>query len=113
MSVVVQKFFQVKRMSVRMALNGGVRSGTPYNITTGRDDNGDTVFNDRPAGVRRNSARGASQWNLNLRVSRTVNLGGVLGIDGPMMLGGPPPPTIVGGVEVGPGSEERRGGEGS
>ena len=28
----------------------------PYNITTGRDDNGDTVFNDRPAGVGRNSA---------------------------------------------------------
>ena len=27
-----------------------MRTGAPYNVTTGRDDNGDTVFNDRPAG---------------------------------------------------------------
>ena len=26
-----------------------VRSGQPFNITTGRDNNGDTVFTDRPA----------------------------------------------------------------
>ena len=30
-----------------------------YNLTTGRDDNGDAIFNDRPAGVGRNSLRGA------------------------------------------------------
>ncbi|MBA2306510.1 MAG: TonB-dependent receptor, partial [Acidobacteria bacterium] len=28
--------------NMRLALNGGMRSGTPYNITTGRDDNADT-----------------------------------------------------------------------
>ena len=37
---------------VACAFNRGRR----YNITTGRDDNGDTVSNDRPAGVTRNSA---------------------------------------------------------
>ena len=42
--------------NIRLGLSGTARGGTPYNITTGRDDNGDTVFNDRPAGVGRNSA---------------------------------------------------------
>ena len=31
-------------------------TGTPYTITTGKDDNGDLVFNDRPAGVGRNTS---------------------------------------------------------
>lgn len=44
-------------------------SATPYNITTGFDDNGDSVSNDRPEGVRRNSARGKGQWNLGTRLS--------------------------------------------
>jgi hypothetical protein len=81
---------------VRASLQGQYSSAPPYSITTGLDGNGDTVFNDRPSGVGRNSARGASQWNLNLRLNRSINLGGVLGGDGPMMLGGgppPPPPT--------------------
>ena len=38
----------VSRRTVRFAASATARSGTPYNITTGRDDNGDTVFNDRP-----------------------------------------------------------------
>lgn len=41
-------------------------SPLPYTITTGFDDNGDTVFNDRPDGTKRNSARGA--WNSQLDV---------------------------------------------
>lgn len=44
-------------------------SALPYNITTGFDDNGDTVINDRPAGVGRNSARGASRWEIGSRLS--------------------------------------------
>ena len=86
---------------IRGSLQGQYSSAPPYTITTGLDDNGDTVFNDRPAGVGRNSARGASQWNVNLRLSRAINLGGVLGIDGPMMLGGPPPPPAN--MQQGPG----------
>ncbi len=44
-------------------------SALPYNITTGFDDNGDTIINDRPLGVGRNSARGASRWEIGSRVS--------------------------------------------
>lgn len=39
-------------------------SGVPFNITTGQDDNRDTVVNDRPAGIRRNSDLSASQYAL-------------------------------------------------
>jgi len=44
-------------------------SALPYNITTGFDNNGDTVINDRPAGVGRNSARGAGRWEIGSRLS--------------------------------------------
>ena len=44
-------------------------SALPYNITTGFDDNGDTVINDRPLGTGRNSARGASRWEIGSRLS--------------------------------------------
>jgi hypothetical protein len=73
---------------VRAGMQAQYASALPYNITTGNDDNGDTVFNDRPAGVGRNSARGADQWTMNLRVNRSFNLGGVLG-GGPIFIGAP------------------------
>ena len=73
---------------IRAGLQAQYSSAPPYNITTGRDDNGDTVFNDRPLGVTRNSARGADQWNVTLRVNRSFNLGGVAS-GGPIMMGGP------------------------
>jgi hypothetical protein len=76
---------------IRASLQAQYSSAPPYTITTGIDDNGDTVFNDRPHGIARNSARGASQWNVGLRVNRSFNLGGLLG-DGPTMIGAPPPP---------------------
>ena len=41
----------------------------PYTITTGRDDNEDGIFNDRPAGTPRNSARGADNIDLSGRIS--------------------------------------------
>jgi hypothetical protein len=44
-------------------------SALPYNITTGFDNNCDTVINDRPAGVGRNSARGAARWEIGSRLS--------------------------------------------
>lgn len=61
----------------------GVRLGTtlyatsalPYNITTGGDDNGDTVFNDRPASTSRNSARGAPHWDISMRLSWMLGFG--------------------------------------
>jgi hypothetical protein len=78
----------------RASINVSGSSARPYTITTGRDDNGDTVFNDRPAGVGRNSARGAGQWNTNLRLSKSIGLGGPRG--GPM--GIPPLPGGTGGA---------------
>jgi hypothetical protein len=87
---------------IRASVQAQYSSAPPYTITTGLDDNGDTVFNDRPAGVGRNSARGADQWNVNLRVNRSFNLGGLLG-NGPVMIGAPPPP---------PSNAQRTGGAG-
>jgi hypothetical protein len=78
-----------------------IASGAPFNITTGADDNGDTLFSDRPAFanagdanaittafgifnpqpqagdriIPRNLGRGASEINLNLNVSRTFGFG--------------------------------------
>ncbi len=49
-------------------------SGRPYSLTTGRDDNRDTVANDRPAGVRRNSLQGPGAATLDLRWSKEFSL---------------------------------------
>ena len=61
---------------VRAGINLQALSATPYSITTGRDNNADTVFNDRPAGVGRNSARGAAQSNGTMRFTKSVAIGG-------------------------------------
>ncbi len=53
----------------RLATTINSSSGVPYNITTGFDDNQDTVSNDRPAGIGRNSARGEGRWDVGARVS--------------------------------------------
>ncbi len=80
-----------------------VSSGRPFNITLGRDVNGDSVFNDRPAWatdltrssvvvtrwgvfdtdplpgqtiIPRNWGEGPGQFTVNLRVSRTFGFGG-------------------------------------
>jgi hypothetical protein len=41
-------------------------SGRTYSITTGKDENFDQAFNDRPAGVKRNSLRGPGAWYANM-----------------------------------------------
>jgi hypothetical protein len=97
-------------LGVRASMQAQFSSAPPYTITTGNDDNGDTTFNDRPAGVGRNSVRGASQWNVNFRVNRSFNLGGLLG-DGPVMIGAPPPPPAAN-MQQGPGSGAGAGGGG-
>jgi Carboxypeptidase regulatory-like domain len=93
---------------LRAGLNLQISSARPYNITTGLDDNGDTVFNDRPLGIERNAARGASQMTADLRLTRSFNLGGLLpgGPEG-VPMGSPPPPPPAGGaaaaMQPGPG----------
>ena len=59
----------------RMAIFTQGSSAAPYNLITGFDMNGDTLISDRPLGVTRNIARGAAQWNINLRLSKTFNFG--------------------------------------
>jgi hypothetical protein len=49
-------------------------SGSPFDITTGFDNNGDTVANDRPPGVTRNTGRGPRTVQLDLRFAKTFNL---------------------------------------
>ena len=88
-------------LGVRASMQAQYSSAPPYTITTGNDDNGDTTFNDRPLGVGRNSARGAAQWNVNFRINRSINLGGILG-DGPVMIGAPPPPPPAASMQRGP-----------
>jgi hypothetical protein len=63
------------KQNIRLGLTITGRSGTPYNITTGRDDNADTIFNDRPAGVGRNSARTKGVWDVGARVSYAFGFG--------------------------------------
>ena len=49
-------------------------SGGHYNVTTGKDDNGDSQFNDRPEGVPRNSGHGPSFFNVNFNLSKAFSL---------------------------------------
>ena len=61
--------------SLRIAVSTSARSGSPYNVTTGHDDNGDTVFNDRPAGVARNSLTSHSIWDVAARLTYAFGFG--------------------------------------
>ena len=78
---------------VRMGLNVQGASALPYNIITGFDTNGDTVFNDREAGVTRNSGRGATQWTANMRLNKSIGLGGAR--SGPPNMPLPPAATAI------------------
>ncbi|MDX2044529.1 MAG: TonB-dependent receptor [Acidobacteriota bacterium] len=89
-------------------------SATPYNITTGFDDNGDTIINDRPRGVGRNTARGAGMWDLSTRLSYSFAFGKPPEAQG---AGGPQVRVIRGGSDSGdmlgmmsgmPGQEAKR-----
>ena len=85
----------------RGSLMTQAQSATPYTIITGLDDNRDTVVNDRPQGVGRNSARGSATWNLNARLSRAFSFGPPRQTDGGP--GGAGGPIRIGGGRGGPG----------
>ena len=113
-------FFSAVNLRLPWNLAANVRwqasSGSPFNITTGFDDNFDTVVNDRPAGVSRNSSQGNGLFNFDLNFSKTISLrsngrvpasGGV----GPdfFQRGGPGPGMQGGGAGPGgPGGFNRR-----
>ncbi len=56
-------------------------SALPFNVLTGNDRNFDTNFNDRPAGVGRNTGRGFSSASLDLRLARKFRLTERLGLE--------------------------------
>jgi hypothetical protein len=83
---------------VRLNLTNNFSSAPPYTITLGTDANRDGVSNDRPAGVGRNTERGASRIDTNLRISRAVGFGGLRAGGGPFGPGfGPPAGGPAGG----------------
>jgi hypothetical protein len=49
-------------------------SGAPYDITTGRDNNGDAQVTDRPAGVTRNTGQGPGYFTVDLRFTKLLRL---------------------------------------
>ncbi len=63
----------LKNLQAQVGLN--MASALPYTIRTGSDDNGDLIFNDRPAGVGRNTARGDSQWTVNANFNYSLQFG--------------------------------------
>jgi hypothetical protein len=79
----------------KLASSFNASSAPPYNITTGMDDNRDTVSNDRPAGVGRNTGRASSRWDLGARLSYAFGFGQRAGAEG---AGGPQVIMIRGGA---------------
>lgn len=63
----------LRNFSARLAFSGN--SAPPLTIRTGIDDNGDLVFNDRPIGVGRNSARTRGTWNSTANFGYSFTLG--------------------------------------
>jgi hypothetical protein len=75
--------------NLRLAVSTAARAGAPYTVTTGRDDNGDTVFNDRPAGVGRNTVTSAGMWDVAGRLTYAFGFGqrpASTGAGGPQMI---------------------------
>ena len=54
-----------------------MESAPPYTLITGDDDNGDGVAKDRPAGIGRNTERGAGAVELDMRLSRGFDMPGI------------------------------------
>jgi hypothetical protein len=63
----------IRNLSATLSL--AANTGTPYTVTTGLDANGDSIFNDRPAGVGRNSVRMPGQYTLTANLSYSIALG--------------------------------------
>lgn len=57
-----------------LGMSLALTSGRPYSLTTGRDDNGDNVASDRPAGVPRNSLQGPGAATLDVRWAKEFRL---------------------------------------
>ena len=63
----------LKNLTTSVVLN--FVGGAPYTLQTGSDDNGDLIFNDRPAGMARNTERAKGQMFLNGNVNYSFTFG--------------------------------------
>jgi hypothetical protein len=54
----------VRNLMMSVYFNGN--TAPPYTLLTGRDDNGDGIFNDRPAGIGRNTLRATGRAELGM-----------------------------------------------
>ena len=61
----------IKNLGVSVGINSS--SAPPYTIRTGLDDNGDLIYNDRPAGV--GPQYPAGRWLLQRQPERQLQLG--------------------------------------
>lgn len=100
-----------KNLNANLNLNAS--TGAPYTITTGHDDNGDLVYNDRPAGLGRNTQWTPGQWTVNGNFFYTLAIGkrtvqtpgGITGImirngEATVTTGGPAPPRYRIGISA-------------
>lgn len=62
------------RKNLNLSTSFIANSPLPYTITTGFDANGDTIFNDRPFNLERNSERGAWRKQIDTSLSWTIGL---------------------------------------
>ncbi|HZR24705.1 MAG TPA: TonB-dependent receptor, partial [Vicinamibacterales bacterium] len=58
-----------------LGLNVNMSSAPPYTMLTGLDTNGDGIFNDRPAGVGRNTLRASGQMTVNANFGYVFQFG--------------------------------------
>jgi hypothetical protein len=63
----------LRNLTARLGFNGS--SAPPLTVLTGRDDNGDLVFNDRPDGVGRNSERTVATYGTSASFGYSFTLG--------------------------------------
>ncbi|HZP49077.1 MAG TPA: TonB-dependent receptor [Vicinamibacterales bacterium] len=61
--------------NVVFALSVNASSAPPYSMLSGSDDNGDGIFNDRPAGVGRNTLRASGQSTVFLMAGYNFSFG--------------------------------------
>ena len=60
-------------LAMQVNINGHL--GTAYGIRTGVDDNGDLIFNDRPAGIARNTLLTDPTWTLSMFAGYSFTFG--------------------------------------
>jgi hypothetical protein len=70
------------RAGFRANLQLRAQSAAPYNVTTGLDLNGDGLTNERPDGVRRNSARGEPTAGFDMGLTWGRSIGERTAVDG-------------------------------